>query len=120
MSLISGSRSPGASASADPVQKVHQYCLRHLSGEISVDELANFTGYSRSHFCRIFRANSGRSPHAYIMELRMRMALRMLQRGGMSVKEIAAACGFEETGYFCKVFRRFYGTTPAKFQKRSL
>lgn len=97
---------------------MHQYCLKHLAEAISVDELAKFTGYSRSHFCRVFRARSGKSPHEYVMELRMRMALRMLQRGERSVKEIAADCGFGETGYFCRVFRRFHGTTPARFQKK--
>lgn len=118
MSLFSGSHPSSVRSSSDPVWAVHQYCLKHLSEAISVDELAAFTGYSRSHFCRVFRARSGRSPHEYIMGLRMRMALRMLQRGEGSVKEIANACGFGETGYFCRVFRRFHGTTPARFREK--
>jgi AraC-like DNA-binding protein len=45
----------------------------------------------------------------------MKLAESMLQRGNASVKETAAACGFADPSYFCKVFRRFHGVSPAKF-----
>ena len=48
----------------------------------------------------------------------MRLAVRLLQTSAGSVKEVAAACGYEDTSYFCKVFRKFYGTTPAGFRDR--
>lgn len=119
MDIINGSYSGTENCdkgkSANLISLIHQYCLKHLSEPVSIEDLADFTGYSRSHFCRIFSRIAGKSPHAYLLELRIRMALRMLQSNNISVKEAAAACGFADTSYFCKVFRRFYKTSPTSF-----
>lgn len=119
MALTAGSRNDGHYNANDLLLKVHHFCIQHISGDIPVEMLAEFSGYSRSHFCRIFNELAGTSPHEYILQLRIRMATRMLQNGSLSVKETADACGFADTGYFCKVFRKFTGTTPGKFKQRS-
>lgn len=120
MDMIRTCRPEDRSAGKDPIMLFHQYCLQHLSEPLSVEHLAEFAGYSRSHFCRIFHNRTGKSPHAYLLELRMRMALRMLQKGNLSVKETAAACGFPDNSYFCKVFHRFYHTTPSTFLSKPM
>jgi len=114
MTMAREAQQPGELAGDDPVMLFHRFCLRHLAEELSLEDLAAAAGYSRSHFCRIFRSRTGKSPHHYLLELRMKMAESMLSRGNASVKETAAACGFADTSYFCKVFRRFYGASPAK------
>ena len=118
MSLTAGNQNSIA-AGENIMLKIHHFCLKHLSENISVDDLAEFAGFSRSHFCRIFREQSGKAPHEYLLELRIRMAMQMLQNGSSSVKEISSLCGFEEPGYFCKVFRRFAGTTPGVFRRKN-
>lgn len=118
MSLVSGSRFNRTLPQDDPVMRVHQFCLEHLTENLTVEDMADFAGYSRSHFCRVFHELAGKSPHEYLLELRVRNAVRMLQTNDLSIKEIASACGFAETGYFCKVFRRFFHTTPADFRRR--
>ena len=104
----------------DPIVLIHNYCLRHIAEDISVDDLAAYSGYSRSHFYRIFCSRTGKSPHAYLLELRARTAMRMLQNGNISVKEVSSACGFNDVSYFCKVFRRFCGTAPSNFLSRKM
>ena len=115
MTMAREAQQPGELAGLDPVMLVHRFCLLHLAEELSLEELAAAAGYSRSHFCRIFHSRTGKSPHTYLQELRMKLAESMLQRGNASVKETAAACGFADPSYFCKVFRRFHGVSPAKF-----
>ena len=115
MTMAREAQQPGELAENDPVMIVHRFCLSHLAEELSLEELASAAGYSRSHFCRIFHSRTGKSPHTYLQELRMKLAESMLQRGNASVKETAAACGFADPSYFCKVFRRFHGVSPAKF-----
>ena len=100
------------------LRKVHAYCMEHLDQPISVNDLAEAVKCSRWHFTRRFQAAEGRSPHEFITELKMRLAVRLLQTSAGSVKEVAAACGYEDTSYFCKVFRKFYGTTHAGFRDR--
>lgn len=108
----------GSSAGGLPVEKIHHYIVSNITREITLDDLAAFAGYSRSHFSRIFRETSGRSVHNYLLKVRMDMALLKLQSENISVKETAEACGFADCSYFCKVFRKFHGTTPAHFLKR--
>ena len=115
MTMAREAQQQAEAAGNDPVMLFHRFCLRHLTEELSLKELAAAAGYSRSHFCRIFHSRTGKSPHLYLLELRMKMAETMLQRGNSSVKETAAACGFADPSYFCKVFRRFHGVSPAKF-----
>ena len=91
-----------------------------VADDITVEDLAAYTGYSRSHFYRVFLQLTGKSPHAYLLDLRIRTALRMLQNGNISVKEVSSACGFPDVSYFCKVFRRFCGTTPSSFLARKI
>ncbi len=115
MSLLSGvSAVPGGYGDSF-VRKMHLYFLAHLAQHIPVEKAAAFAGYSRSHFCRLFREYTGKGMHEYLLELRVNMALHKLQNENLSVKEACNACGFEDSGYFCKVFRKFFGTTPMRF-----
>ena len=98
--------------------QVTQYCLEHLEEAVTVDELAALAGYSRYHFSRQFRRYQGMSPQQYVTELRLKLALRMLQTEPLSIKEIAARCGFEDVSYFCKVFKKHQLVSPDRFRNR--
>lgn len=115
--LAESAGTSGQCAGDDFVAKVNDYCLKNLSKAISVDELAMRVGYSRWHFSRLCREKLGRSPRRYVLELKMRMAMRLLQTTRDSVKEVAGSCGFEDPAYFCKVFRRIYQVTPGVFRQ---
>lgn len=118
LALIAPDGAPDAENS-DFLPRFHQFCMAHLGQKLSVAEMAEFSGYSRSHFCRLFRNIAGKGPHEYLLELRLQAALRRLREGDLSVKETAEACGFSDSGYFCRLFRRFYGATPAHFRWRA-
>ncbi|WP_294432822.1 AraC family transcriptional regulator [uncultured Victivallis sp.] len=97
-------------------RKVHDYCLEHLAEPLDVAKLAEAVGCSRSHFSRRFRKEEGISPHEFIIRLKMRLAVRLLQTTTASVKEIAAQCGFDDVSYFCKVFRKVHSLTPGEYR----
>lgn len=105
--------SPGA---GDFMARIHDFCRRNLDRPISVDDLAQVAGCSRWHFTRRFRELAGEPPHAFILAQKMRLALRLLQTTAAPVKEIAGSCGFEDTSYFCKVFKLHYGITPGGYR----
>ncbi len=116
MKLLADSGTGATSADDEFLNVIRQYCLKHIDRNLDVDELAKAAGYSRGHFTRKFQELEGMPPHRYVLELKMRLAVRLLQTSSDTVKEIAAACGFEDTSYFCKVFKRFYKSTPAEFR----
>ena len=95
---------------------IYDYCIQNISRPVSVEEAAARAGLSRWHFSRCFQKAYGKSFHDFIIELKMRMALRRLQSSRDSVKEIAQFCGFDDPAYFCKVFKRVYGETPGRFR----
>ncbi|MBQ9501949.1 MAG: AraC family transcriptional regulator [Lentisphaeria bacterium] len=116
MHLLSASEKTQASCDEALVGMVHDYCLQNISRPVSVEDAARLAGLSRWHFSRRFKKASGRSPHDFITDLKMRMAVRRLQSSRDSVKEISLFCGFEDPAYFCKVFKHIYGAPPAEFR----
>jgi AraC-like DNA-binding protein len=56
------------------------------------------------------------APMNFLNELRVKMAIRLLQAEKLSVKETAQRCGFEDVSYFCKVFRKYQKISPGGFR----
>lgn len=101
------------------VEKVTKFAMTHLHEAIGVEELAEIAGYSRFHFSRIFKEWYGDGPSNFLHDMRMKRAVRLLQTEHRTVKEIADRCGFTNTSYFCKVFRKEFGISPEGFRKKN-
>jgi len=97
--------------------KVLSFCLENIGKPISVDEMAAVAGLSRFHFSRLFTASQGMGPGAFLTDLRMRQALRLIQSEMLTIKEISEVCGFRDPSYFCRVFRETFDTSPERFRK---
>lgn len=95
---------------------VVSYCLEHPDGDLSVDALAEVAGYSRYHFSREFHRFQGMPPAEFVNQLRIKLAVRLLQTEKLSIKEISDRCGFGSSSYFCKVFKKYQGISPGDFR----
>src|SRR5262245_4125940 len=84
---------------------------------LSLDELARAAGLSRFHFQRSFRATFGRTPHAYLTEVRLARAKEALARGE-SVTDTCFDVGFSSLGSFSTLFARESGVSPRAWQRR--
>jgi len=91
--------------------------VRVLDDQLSLQSLAQESGYSRVHFVRMFRAATGRSPHNYLLNLRIERARELLSNPGLSLTDIALACGFSSHSHFTRVFRQFLGVTPSEYRR---
>ncbi len=85
---------------------------------LNLDELARRAGYSKYHFCRRFKAETGRTPWQYVLERRLEQARELLLDGRLSIKEIAARLGFPNADYFARLFARSTGVTPRRYRGR--
>jgi AraC-like DNA-binding protein len=78
----------------------------------SLDRMARMAGMSTSSFRQQFRQLTGVPPIEYLLRLRLGKAAEMLNLPDKSVGEIALACGFADSNYFSRQFRRLYGRSP--------
>jgi AraC family transcriptional regulator len=91
--------------------------MQVLDNELSLESLAQESGYSRVHFVRMFRAATGRSPHNYLLNLRIERARELLSNPALSLTDIALDCGFSSHSHMTRVFRQFLGVTPSEYRR---
>jgi AraC family transcriptional regulator len=116
--FLSGTVAQGEVSPA--IKKAADYCKKHFSRPVTVDELAEEAGYSRFHFTRLFTAMQGVSPAEYLQQLRIKSAIKLLQTTGMAIKEISDKCGFYDATHFCKQFRKSVGVSPRAFRESGM
>lgn len=116
-----GCRGGNAAGAANP----HYSALTRLRADIynsvgqfsSVEELAAAVNLSPSHFQRLYKEQFGVSCYEDLLSARIKAARYYLKKTDMSVKEVAAACGYENDVCFMRRFRQRTGLTPTKYRK---
>jgi AraC family transcriptional regulator len=84
---------------------------------ITVSMLSAAAGFSRSYFSHAFRRRVGRTPHEYIMRLRVDRAMTLMADAEASLSQIALATGFCDQAHFANTFRRTTGATPTEWRR---
>jgi AraC-like DNA-binding protein len=102
------------------VERAVDYIESHFAEPITPTDLAHAAGMSVSHFNRLFHRWAAQSPGQFVLNRRVQEARRLLGDVNLSVKEVAARCGFEDPYYFSKVFRRIDGLPPSHFREAQL
>ena len=89
--------------------------LESLPGEnVSLDTLAQAASISPYRLCRVFRRDTGLSPHAYQIQVRARFAKSLL-RTGLPIAQVAVEAGFFDQAHLTRHFKRIYGVTPGQY-----
>lgn len=101
---------------SNSVELMGHYMSRHYyRSDFSIRDLAIQFGYSPNYIQRCFRKMFGMSPREYLLEIRMRAAIRLMQMKSCRIKELASLCGFQDVHHFSKTFRRYYGVSPSDY-----
>ncbi len=96
---------------------VNQYIDSHLGEKISLDDLAPLTGYSNSHFAKLFKEVYGVPAYEFILQKRITAAKYLLSCGSMAVGDIAEAVGFCDSSHFLKRFRQYEKMSPVEYRQ---
>lgn len=91
---------------------------RNIGAPLDLGELVRNSGMSRTTFFTHFRAMTGLSPNAYMLQLKLESAKASLDTTSLSVKEIAAALHFYDEFHFSKLFKSRYGMSPSAYRRR--
>jgi AraC family transcriptional regulator, arabinose operon regulatory protein len=83
-----------------------------------VEQLAEMSGLSPSHFNRLFKRNFGTSPIDWLRRERISQAKRRLVESDETIKQIAEQVGYADRFFFSKDFKRYTGCTPGEFRAR--
>lgn len=84
------------------------------SAHCTVAQVATWVGCHPDHLARLFRQETGETLVGHIRRLRLERARELLQDPGRRVSEAARLAGFADPAYFCRVWRRHFGTTPGE------
>ena len=101
---------------AEQLKPALEYIETHYGQNITLDELARLTGLSAKYFCRYFKAIVHRSPIDYLNYYRIECASYFLISSDMTVAEIAQHCGYNDSSFFIKQFKKYKGTTPKQYR----
>jgi AraC family transcriptional regulator len=91
--------------------------MRDSDDQLSLESLAQESGYSRVHFIRMFKAATGRSPHNYLLNMRIERVRELLANPALSLTDIALECGFSSHSHMTRAFRQLLGVTPSEYRR---
>ncbi|WP_136079530.1 helix-turn-helix domain-containing protein [Pontiella desulfatans] len=92
------------------------YMEQHYYEPLAIEKLAAMAGISERAFFRIFQQATGASPNQYQNNLRLIQVAELLRHSDMPVADIADECGFLNSSYMAKQFRKQMNMTPREFR----
>jgi AraC-like DNA-binding protein len=113
-------RQSSAAASVEKIELTIKYMMENLNQPLKVTKLAALTNFSLSHFFSLFKRQTGSAPIDFFIQLRMRHARQLLVTTSLSVKQVAAALGYDDAFYFSRVFKSVYAVSPSLYRQQLL
>ncbi len=102
----------------EEICKAISYINKNYARDLTIKEVADHVYLSPFHFSRVFKNEIHVNFNTYLNQQRIKQAKNLLTQSSLSVNAISKEIGFSQTSYFCKIFRSFVGTTPAKYRKK--
>ena len=96
---------------------VCSYIDEHCTENITLDDAASYSGFSKYHFTRLFKQFTGSTFYKYLNQKRITRAERSLSDMSLSVTDVAMASGFSSMSAFIRMFKLMKGCTPSEFRR---
>jgi len=110
-------KEPSQGLTLQQMKRVMDFIQDHLSQDLSLETLAQQTGYSSYHFARLFRQTTGESPHQFVLRQRIERAQRLLKEGNIPLARVAVESGFANQSHLTQAFKRHLGLTPRAYRQ---
>lgn len=124
--LLGSGPGAGAPGCARPpaVQRALQWMRQVIDEEpdrsLLLDDVAAEAHVSGKHLCRLFRGSIGCGPMEAWRMMRLQLALVLLSRSNLTVKQVACRCGFSSQFQFSRCFSKAFGRPPTEMRRRAL
>lgn len=93
-----------------------RYLTENLTQPLSVRDVARYHSLCTPHFSAVFRRYHGVSPQRFLHQARVAHAKALVSAGDLTIKEIAAVCGYVDAAHFCRRFKETTGVTPKQYR----
>jgi len=100
------------------IDKAARHITMHYSDNLTVKSLADLVHLDKVYFGQLFKEQTGKTVHRYIMQMRVQNAENMLQSGSYKINEAAEQCGFSDVIHFYKSFKLIRGFPPSRCKPR--
>ncbi len=98
------------------LRNICAYLRNHHNHEISRESIAKQFALSPNYLSRLFQVHGRMTFAAYLTQVRTDQAKQLLGSHRLKLDDVAARCGYGDTAYFCRVFKRLAGLTPASYR----
>jgi AraC family transcriptional regulator len=99
------------------LKRVLDFIGDNLAEELSLQQLADIADMSPHYFAELFKQSTGHPPHQYVLSQRIERAKEQLAASTRSsVTEVGLQVGFQNPSHFARIFQKFVGTSPSRFQ----
>ncbi len=103
----------------DTFFNVCKYINEHCAEELSLDMVVELSGFSKSHFIRLFKDFTGVTYYDYLQKRRMANAELLLIDTGNSISDVAMQSGYNSLATFNRVFKDSHGCTPTEYRRQA-
>ena len=115
--LVSRDNPSGHSEPSDIIEETTAYMNEHLTEPLTLDDLAARASLSPYYFTRLFKKETGFTPHEYLIAMRINSAKFLLKTTSASIKEICFLTGFASESSFCTTFKKWVNATPSSYRE---
>ncbi len=103
----------------EKISEACSYMQLHFTENLNIADIARRVWMSEVSFYRHFKNATGQTPAEYLINLRLNMAVELLETVPESgISDIALQSGFNDSSYFARLFRRKFGISPRQFRNR--
>ncbi len=109
---------PPANRAKTLLEEVCVYLQNQYQYNVTRESVARQFGVSPNHLSRIFQQQGQMTFSNYLIHVRTDRAKHLLRSYDLKLDEVAARCGYRETAYFCRVFKKVAKMTPTEYRSR--
>jgi len=95
-------------------------CLSWIQGhskeDVTLERAAEYFHFNPSYFSTLIKSRTGRTFSEHVTAARMKRAKELLAEEKLRIYEISLECGFQDTKYFCRVFKKYHGMSPKAYK----
>ncbi|SFB34173.1 response regulator transcription factor [Clostridium frigidicarnis] len=102
--------------SKSPIQDALEYINKNLNQNTNLEKIAGICNLSSCYFSKLFKKEVGMNFITYVNKVKINKAKEILKSTDIPILNIAMDLGFEDCGYFIRVFKKVEGVTPKKYR----